>query len=127
MQVLVNRIVRTKDALICTVEVNGRLRYYGMQPAAFTFEGTFRLTKYNSPDHGFPVPLINNVPGHEGVEIHIVNKVADTKGCLGIADNIINEEFISNSAEAVHEFYLAFFAAIANKEKCFITFKNLFV
>lgn len=126
MQVTVNRLLKTADNIICTVEVNGVLKYYGLQPVAFTFEGTFQLTKYNSPSHGFPVPLINNVPGHSGVEIHIGNKVVDTKGCLVLANDIVNNEFISNSTAAVHEFYKNFFAAIADKEKCTITFKNLF-
>lgn len=127
MKINVFRLAKTVDDTICSVEVNGILKYYGLQPVAFTFEGTFQLTKYNSPDHGFPVPLINNVPNHQGVEIHIGNKVADTKGCLIIADNIVNEEFIANSATAVHEFYTNFFAAIGIKESCTITFKNLFV
>lgn len=126
MKVLVNRLAQTGDDSICAVEVNGRLKYYGMQPKAFTFQGTFVLTKYWSPDHGAFVPLINNVPGHAGVEIHIVNTVKDTLGCLGIADNIVNEEFISNSAAAVHEFYAGFFADVAANVACSITFKNLF-
>lgn len=127
MNVLVNRLVKAGADIICTVEVNGRLKYYGMQPIGFTFEGTFLLTKYLSPVHGFYLPLINNVPGHEGVEIHIVNTASDTKGCLGLANNIISEEFISNSGAAIKEFYANFFEAVAQKEKNTITFKNLFV
>jgi len=126
MKVLVNRLAKTADDLICAVEVNGRLQYYGLQPAAFTFEGTFPLTRYFSPAHGFNVPLINDVPGHEDIEIHIVNTVADTRGCLGIADNIVSLEFIANSAAAVHEFYAAFFAAVDAGEESSITFKNVF-
>lgn len=131
MRVTVNRLVATNDVWICAVEVQkagdilSRLRYYGMQPLAFNFEGTFTLVKYFSPKHQAFVPLIENVPAHEGLEIHIVNTVADTLGCLGISDNILNEEFITNSAAAVHEFYADFFAACAINEPCSINFKNL--
>ncbi|HEY8657528.1 MAG TPA: DUF5675 family protein [Hanamia sp.] len=127
MNIKVNRLCKTADGLLCAVEVNGRLKYYGLQPAAFQFEGTFPLTKYLSPSHGFDVPLIVGVSGHQGLEIHVGNTVKDTIGCLIIGQNIVSLQFISVSLLAVHEFYTDFFAAIAAGEKCTINFENLFI
>jgi len=44
--------------------------------------GTYSVTIYNSPDHGFDVPLLHNVPNRDFIEIHPGNFAKDSKGCI---------------------------------------------
>jgi hypothetical protein len=126
IEILVNRITQTSDDTISTVEVDGVLKYYGLEILKCIPAGRYPVTKYFSPDHQAWMPLVNNVPGFAGIEIHIANTVKDVKGCLGIADNIVSDEYIANSAAAVHPFYADFFASLEAGHQVFITYKNLF-
>lgn len=126
MKVTVNRLLQTKDNTISTIEVNGVLKYYGLEILKHIPAGTYKLTKYFSPEHQFYVPLVNGVPGFLGIELHIANSVSDLRGCLGLGDNIASLEYITNSKIAVTEFYKNFFAAIAAGENCSITYINLY-
>lgn len=125
MHILVNRLLQDGDT-ISAVEINGRLKYYGLEPPACIAEGTYPVTWYNSPDHGFYVPLVNNVPGHAGIEIHVGNVVADTKDCLLLGENIATLKNIANSKAAINEFYPELEADIKAGVPCTITYKNLF-
>ena len=44
--------------------------------------GRYEVTLYNSPKHGRIVPILNNIPGHNYVEIHTGNTEVDTLDCL---------------------------------------------
>jgi len=44
--------------------------------------GKYYCTKYLSPKRGYEVYLLNNVPGHSFVEIHVGNTIKDTEGCI---------------------------------------------
>jgi len=125
MNVVVNRLLQDNDT-ISTVEVNGVLKYYGIEIAKPIPSGTYKLTKYFSPEHQFYVPLVNNVPGFVGIEIHVANTVSSVKGCLGIADNIASLQDITNSTAAVNEFYPLLFADLDKWIDCFITYIDLY-
>lgn len=45
-------------------------------------EGRYEITMYDSPRFGMRVPLLNNIPGHNYVEIHPGNTQIDTHDCL---------------------------------------------
>ena len=126
MKVVVNRFRQSANSTIGTVEVNNLLKYYGMEPAKPIPAGTYNLVKYYSPKHSCYVPMVENVPGHGGVEIHAGNYPRDTKDCLLIASGYMQKDFISSSGLAVKEFYQQFFKAVASGEKCTITYLNTF-
>lgn len=44
--------------------------------------GVYQCVRYHSPERGYDVFLLENVPGREAIEIHIGNTVHDTDGCL---------------------------------------------
>lgn len=44
--------------------------------------GTYDVTLYKSPHHGYLVPLLHDVEDFTGVEIHKGNFPRDTKGCI---------------------------------------------
>ena len=84
----------------------------GNWPAGVTLEpmvtiippGIYDVIPYFSPAHQHDCFLIQNVPGHDGVEMHIGNYTRDTKGCILAADSfgLFDEpEMVEDSA---HEF-----------------------
>ena len=44
--------------------------------------GWYKLTLTKSPKFGRVLPLVNNVPGFEGIRIHAGNNVEHTSGCI---------------------------------------------
>lgn len=48
--------------------------------------GEYRVTLYRSPHLGRLMPLIEDVPGRSGIEIHWGNFVRDFEGCVGVGD-----------------------------------------
>lgn len=44
--------------------------------------GTYNVVKFFSPKHNENLPLLENVPGFAGIEIHVGNFAKDTDGCL---------------------------------------------
>jgi Family of unknown function (DUF5675) len=49
--------------------------------------GIYDVIPYFSPAHQHDCFLIQDVPGHDGVEMHIGNWARDTKGCVLTADH----------------------------------------
>jgi len=83
--------------------------------------GRYQVTKYFSPKHHMDVPLVNNVPGYAGVEIHVGNFPQDTDGCLLLGTSTGADEVL-NSKAAIDVFYPQFFAAVAANETVWITY-----
>jgi Family of unknown function (DUF5675) len=54
--------------------------------------------KYFSPDHGFEVVRLRNVPGFTAIEIHPGNFPKDTLGCT-VVGMIEQENFVGHSQE----------------------------
>lgn len=44
--------------------------------------GRYKITFYDSPKHGYLLPLLHDVEGFEWVEIHKGNYPHDTQGCI---------------------------------------------
>lgn len=47
--------------------------------------------------YGGILPRLENVPGYEGVLIHVGNKVEDTLGCLLVGENKVKGQVINSS------------------------------
>jgi hypothetical protein len=45
-------------------------------------EGTFKAIRRMSPHFGFELFCLQNIPGHDFVEIHPGNTQADSRGCI---------------------------------------------
>ena len=66
--------------------------------------GTYSIQKYFSPDHGFEVPLLQNVPDRTSIEIHPSNWAInpDTKrvyllGCIAVGDKEDGTDAVDDS------------------------------
>lgn len=83
---------------------------YGMYPVAMTWSNRF----------GKIMPEILNVPGFDGIRIHVANSSKDVIGCVGVGKEIVNDNFISDSAATFDTLYPILRETCA-KEKVFIS------
>src|SRR5215467_11698852 len=51
-------------------------------------EGTYKLTKYMSPRNKCEVPLLNDVPGRDMIEMHVANWFHELEGCIAVGLDI---------------------------------------
>ena len=82
--------------------------------------GTYAVTWTYSPRFKKKLPLINNVPGFEGIRIHAGNKASDTEGCILCGRNtevgtVTNSRYWTAKVNTMIE------QAIRNKERVVIT------
>ena len=143
MDLLVNRTTRTANSTIGQFSINGTFFSYCLEPcdrgltSAMTPQqiagikimdktciptGTYGVVAYMSPKRGYKVPLLTNVHGYAGVEIHIGNYPTDTDGCL-LLGTTTGVDFIGNSRVAIESFYTQVFAALDNGEAVSITYQ----
>lgn len=81
-------------------------------PAGVTLEppdtiippGIYDVVPYFSPAHQHTCFLLKDVPGHDGVEMHIGNYLKDTKGCILVADHFALFEEPDMIEESTQEF-----------------------
>lgn len=66
--------------------------------------GQYNVTITYSPHFQRDLPLINNVPGFQGVRIHPGNKPSDTEGCILIGEEL-NIDWVSNSIKTFDKVY----------------------
>ena len=82
----------------------------GTYEVAFTYSNRFK--RY--------MMQILNVPGFEGIRIHVANTAKDVEGCVGVAYDDSSDGFAGNSAKAIKALETIMRAA-CKVEKCFIT------
>ncbi len=101
--------------------VDGVKRFYTLEPKNPIPKGEYNITLYDSPIHGYLVPLLNGVPGYAYIEIHIGNSIKDTQGCILIGMSK-NTNIILESTKA----FLIFMLKYPNINPCSSLFLNLF-
>lgn len=79
-------------------------------------EGTYNVEITFSPHFGKNMPLLDNVPGYEGVRIHSGNFPSDTEGCLLVANGWQLDE-VTDSRSAFNVLFPKLQAALAAGEK----------
>ena len=82
--------------------------------------GTYQVTWTYSPRFKKMLPLLNGVPGYEGIRIHSGNKAKDTEGCILCGKNtevgtVTNSRYWTNKVCAMIE------KAYKDKEQVTIT------
>lgn len=84
----------------------------GRYEVAFTYSNRFKR---------FMLQILN-VPGYEGIRIHVANTAKDVEGCIGVAYEDSSDGFAGNSKKAI-EALEKMLLPISQKEKMFITIK----
>ena len=82
--------------------------------------GSYQVLWTYSPRFKKMLPLINAVPGYDGIRIHSGNKAKDTEGCILLGRNtepgtVTNSRYWTNKVNAMIE------AACKRKEEVIIT------
>ena len=80
-------------------------------------KGTYKVEVTFSPHFNRDLPLLDNVPGYEGVRIHPGNTDKDTEGCLLLGTTWGGSDFIGASRQAFDSFYLKVFGAVGRQEQ----------
>lgn len=65
--------------------------------------GTYTCVRYDSPERGYQVWMLQDVPGASYIEMHIGNFNKDSKGCILLGTATV-EGMIINSQVAFHSF-----------------------
>jgi len=82
MKLLLLRKLYQTDCVIGELYVNGNFQCFTLEIAAPIISGTYGITLYNSPKLKEQVALLQNVPGHDYIEIHPGNTPSDSHGCI---------------------------------------------
>lgn len=83
MRLTVNRYPAVDEAVIGTLSIDGEFECYSLEHLAVIIPvGTYQITLYNSPHAGHIVPLLQNVPDRDLIEIHSGNSPEDSRGCI---------------------------------------------
>ena len=144
MEITVKRTIKSSNSTVSDFYIDGQRTYYGLEPVDrglhddMTLDqikaikvqnkpaiptGRYRVTRQYSLKHRRDVPLINDVKGFGGVEIHIGNCPKDTEGCLLLGTDRRPDEVL-NSKAAIDAFYRKFFDTVDGDEMVFITFED---
>ena len=82
--------------------------------------GRYRVRITWSPRFQRPMPLIEDIPGYDGVRIHPGNTAADTEGCLLVGDRVVDATRIADSRVAFERLY----AKIEAAPECWIDIRD---
>lgn len=81
---------------------NGNLRFKSCIP-----EGRYKFTKEIHPRLG-KVLRLHDVPGRDGILIHVANYISDLEGCIGVGKDYFDYKgtvAISHSRDSISELY----------------------
>lgn len=78
--------------------------------------GTFNVIVTKSQRFGRDLPLVENVPGFEGIRIHPGNDAADTDGCI-LVGRTKGVDFVGESRVAFNALFVKIQKALAAVEK----------
>lgn len=82
--------------------------------------GRYQVQLTHSPRFGKIMPLVCDVPGFEGIRIHVGNTEADTEGCI-LVGLVRGPGAIYQSAQAFHVLVLKLDAAVEASEEVWLT------
>lgn len=100
LEIKMIRTQATKDGIFGEMTINDRRVCFTMENLTLAIpEGSYDIEIYDSPHAGRPLPLLQNVPGRELIEIHCGNVPQDSKGCI-IVGMVCTGDTLERSREA---------------------------
>ena len=79
--------------------------WFTLEPAQPIPTGLYEVRITPSPRFKRPLPLLIDVPGHDGIRIHPGNSSVDTTGCILLGDSLDREDWIGESNIAFERFF----------------------
>src|SRR5258708_1794019 len=95
---------RTPRSTISRLFVNGVFECFVLEPPSPIPAGTYEVKIQPSAKFHRPMPFLQNVPGHEAIEIHWGNTAQDTKDCLIVGQNT-TPDFVGESIAAFNALF----------------------
>lgn len=87
--------------------------------------GIYKVTLAPSPKRGGRImPLLLNVPGFVGIQIHVGNNNVDTEGCILVGDFRESVDYIRGSIDAFTKLFKQLLKAHDKGEEVYITVHN---
>ena len=104
-QLLLKRKIRTSEAIIGDLTVNGVFECFILENKHKAIEaGKYLVTLTYSPRFKRFLPLINGVPNRMGIRLHAANYPEELEGCLAPGTHHEND-FVGNSRAAMQALY----------------------
>ncbi|GHT36691.1 hypothetical protein AGMMS49593_02200 [Endomicrobiia bacterium] len=67
--------------------------------------GTYKVEVTHSPKFNRPMPIVQNVPGRDGIRFHSVTKSDQTTGCIGLPsrsdENAVKKAILDDKAKGI--------------------------
>lgn len=100
MQLELTRFERNEESVIGRLTLDGAFECFTLENAQLLIDlGTYKVVEFNSPRFKHTVPLLLNVPNRAAIEIHVGNKAANFRGCIGVGTTYA-PNWIANSQHA---------------------------
>jgi Family of unknown function (DUF5675) len=96
MRLRLDPFTRSSKSTISKLFVNEVFECYVLEPASPIPAGVYEIKLQHSTRFGRIMPFLQNVPGHEGIEIHMGNTSADTRDCL-LVGRTVSTDFVGQS------------------------------
>ena len=88
-------------------------------------QGKYRVTETMSKRFERMLPLVNMVPGFEGIRIHPGNKAEDTEGCILPGMSVTPDEYaVLESRRAFQKVYDLIGAELSKGEEVYLDVRN---
>ena len=136
MEIEVNRTLRQPKNTIGDFLVNGNkmsnclelpVPTDGNYTHGFCIQpGRYKVLLGISPHFKYLVPMLQDVPGRDNIEIHIGNSDADTHGCVIVGEYVGGYDWITNSADEFEVLMDILKRAEARQEEMWITITENF-
>lgn len=89
MDLTVLRRPARDNAILGDLIIDGRWECFTLERADKAIPaGRYRVTLYHSPHFGRLVPLLQNVPGRDYIEMHVANDEHQLLGCIAVGTQI---------------------------------------
>lgn len=97
---------RTDSSIISELYFDGEFQCYILEGVKTAIPaGRYEVRLTHSPKFDRTMPILCDVPGHQGIRIHPGNTAKDTEGCLLPGRVIANDNMIRNSVEAYESLF----------------------
>lgn len=82
----------------------GQEHWFTLEPANPIPSGIYEVRITPSPKFKRPLPLLIDVPGHDGIRIHSGNTAKDTEDCILVGTELVGD-FVAHSVDAFEQFF----------------------
>jgi hypothetical protein len=122
MELLLERAWVDANATVGTLAIDGVFQNYTLErPAVQIPAARYQIQLYPSPHFQRMMPLLMNVPGRTGIEIHFGNYPTQSEGCILVGQTRMGTDDVGNSDLAFDALFAKIQGAIEAGDSVWIT------